>query len=392
MKVSILGFGTLVYFLTFATGVPIDNATFCKEVGQRMTPGELLGPRGLIAKIICPTLHGLSTPLDSKKEIESLSHDDLLSLYSTEMKQFGYLAYKAHPEIFGKVTGKYREDRIDLATKFQLPPVQSTETLSFQDEQFLRFPTLPQGSAPIAPYTINEENHEQDYTFDLASPYFVQPVPSFSEDNVKWVDIQSLSDKDLLNFSPMLLLSRYKRSVDAWTLNKEIYKRAQDIDFLTAAKRTVGVVAEFFPMYFATSLKLVGRPTFGSQNSVFSYNPQAIIEYLIIPNFYTALLLTRDKEAIIELTHEFKKYHRSGLNFLTLYIVACGLSDFHQELMYKMYCTAESDRGFRPLTVTGLDEQVKEVKDEHPLLEKFEGVVMAFQDSRMMYANITFEG
>ncbi|KAJ1948143.1 hypothetical protein IWQ62_006936, partial [Dispira parvispora] len=263
------------------------------------------------------------------------------------MKQFGYLAYKAHPEIFGKVTANYVEDRIVLASYFQLSPVRPTETLSFQDEQFARLPSLSQDSAPIAPYTINEEDLEQDYTFDLAGPYFVQPLPSFSEDNVKrqWVDIQSLSDKDLLNFSPMLLLSRYKRSVEAWTLNQEIYKRAQDIDFLAAIKRTVGVAAETFPMYFDTSLKL-GRPTLGLRNSVLSRNQQAITEYLIIPNFYTALLLTRDKEAIAELIHEFKKYPLYDVNVLILYVVARGLSDFHKNLAYNIYYTVESNSGY----------------------------------------------
>ncbi|KAJ1963520.1 hypothetical protein IWQ62_003185 [Dispira parvispora] len=315
MKVSILGFGTLVYFLTFATGVPIGNAAFCKEVGQRMTPGEL----------------------------------------------------------------------------------QPTETLSFQDEQFARLPSLPQDSAPIAPFRMYDTEYEQDPIFKFTEQHFVKLEPDFSKDNIKrqWVDIESLPDKDLLNFSPIMFLLRQKRFSEAWMLITGLHDRLGNVDFLVAAKRTLGVVAKAYPMYFDIPVNLVVTADTDFAEIVFNANLEVAIRHHITPNFYAALLYTRDYAAISGLANVLRADDKDGDPqgvCMLFYNAVSKFPGFNEEKAYELLTSMDTE-GNSPWTSTSdVERKMEWISDNLYYLEWFQNKTLEFESSRMLYANFTIEG
>ncbi|KAJ1950465.1 hypothetical protein IWQ62_006565, partial [Dispira parvispora] len=330
-------------------------------------------------------------------EIKSLTHDDILSLFSTEMKQFGYLVYENHMEIFEQETANYVEDRIVLASYFQLPPVQSTETLSFPGEQFAGLPSLSQDSAPIAPFIAYNIESEPRYTFEFTKEYFVKLEPGFSKDNIKrqLVDIENLSDKDLLDFSPMLLLSRYKRSAEAYMLIMDLHDRLWNVDFLTAAKRTLGVVAKAYPMYFDTTVKPFEPANANFPEIVFNNNLEVVIRHHILPNFYTALLYTRDYAAISGLAKVLCADDEDGGPqgvCMLFYNAVSRFPGFNKKKANEVLTSIVPKEKNPWKSTSKVDSAMEWISDNLYYMEGFQNKTLGFESSRIWYANFTIEG
>ncbi|KAJ1966668.1 hypothetical protein IWQ62_002321 [Dispira parvispora] len=266
MKVSILGWGVLAYLLALSPGLLANEDPVCQELREEMTTDELQSPRGLIAKIACPSLHTESNPLNATEKIQSLGHDELLSLCSTELSQLGYLIYQEHGSAISEETGSYKSDRLSLYFMYRLSPEMQTNELSFINEQYEKLETLPAGLTPVAP--IHAGRFHGNYANGLyySGEYLVQPTTGLPEDTVKlqWVDLHKLSSKELLDFSPMFFLAHHYRPQEALILIGELQVRSRDVDFVVAFNHALGVVAETYPMYFISPSVHYANVTFDS--------------------------------------------------------------------------------------------------------------------------------
>ncbi|KAJ1959625.1 hypothetical protein IWQ62_004535 [Dispira parvispora] len=172
----------------------------------------------------------MSATFDATKAIKSLSHDDLLTLFPAEVRQIGYLAYKTHEKICNYKTSSYRNERNFLYSTYQLSTATHRDGLSLSDDKLETFKSLTTEITPLTPNNGNTRSLGNSIGFGYSVDHFVHPVVSSLNNDVKrlMVDLEAMSDMDLLDFSPTFFLLRYKKPVEAWALIKEHYGRWKD--------------------------------------------------------------------------------------------------------------------------------------------------------------------
>ncbi|KAJ1965098.1 hypothetical protein IWQ62_002749 [Dispira parvispora] len=333
-----------------------------------------------------------SVPLDGKEVIKSLSHDSLLSLCSTEMKQLGYLVHQTHPDIFRKHTMEFKPERTDLYSKHRVSPDSQTNSLHFTDQKFKNLKSLPVDTYPIAPLNGNQHGMSDRYKFKFAVPHFVQLGIGLSNDSVngEWVNLQALSNKDLLNLSPAFFLLRHNRPIEAWTLTNELYLRSKNADFLAAVKRTLKVVSNAYPMYFSTEAPLVNSLSNTAGNSVLTNNLESAVDIVFKRNIVAGVLFTRKEEVISRLVGELSKSSQYEVEFTWLYKQASRLSGFDMKMIRRLITNARRIRG---QDNPDFDDQYLFRVDWGPnsVLHSLEDMVVKIQDSAIFYANVTIE-
>ncbi|KAJ1957621.1 hypothetical protein IWQ62_005048 [Dispira parvispora] len=385
MKVSTLGWGVLAYLLALSPGLQANEDPVCKELWEGLTAEELKSPRGVVAKIVCPSLRIEYTSLNTMNEIKSLNDDDLLSLCSTELRQLGYIIHQKHHMIVSDENNSYKSDRPALYSKYHLSPEVQTNGHPFTDEQYEKFKALPEDLSPIAPIREEWTNRQNLEGFDYSSQHFVRPMTDLPEDNVnrQWIDFDKLSSKELLDFSPILFLSRHNRSVEALVLNEELSSRSENVDFVVAFKRALGVIAETYHMYFAS---------FGDSDWL-SENLYIVVNYIFQPNVYIYLLYIRNEEAINNLIDGLSALH-------TLIDVLPKLETLSQRVPhFKDIVITRPGRNSR-LVISWTNSMEYKRGEYHSIgfgayrrgCDLFKDMVTEFQGPVMRYANVTFDG
>ncbi|KAJ1966667.1 hypothetical protein IWQ62_002320, partial [Dispira parvispora] len=131
---------------------------------------------------------------------------------------------------------------------------------------------------------------------------FVRPTAGLPKDTVKqqWIDLQQLSSKELLDFSPMFFLTRHDRPVEALILIGELSARSKDVDFVVAFNHALGVVTETYPMYFANDRRY----------DRLSSNLSEAVSYIFRPNVYLYVLSTRNQKVISNLINGLDEIHK----------------------------------------------------------------------------------
>ncbi|KAJ1953968.1 hypothetical protein IWQ62_005871 [Dispira parvispora] len=388
-----LGWGVLTYLLALSPGLLANDDPVCVELSQQLSVEELQSSRGLVAKIVCPSLRTESTPLDTISEIESLNHDDLLSLFSTELRQLGYLIYEKHHGTVVLERTVYKLGRLTLYSKYYLSPEAQANGLPFPDGQYEKFKTLPNGLLPVAPIHETWSNGVNPNGFYYSSQHFIQPTAGLPEVNVErqGIDLQQLSGKELLDFSPVFFLTRHGRPAEAILLTKNLYSRSDDADFLLSAKRALGVISEAYPMYFITTDAILAD-TFLGRNTPLGRNLERAMGYVFNYNIYVYVLSTRNDEVIANLINGLCNMGMIKDEFPAVYSVGSRLTDFNLEMVYDPLLNTEiHDEGAIFLHSSIIESALGDngASYNRETRDKYGGKVAEFENSKITYTNIT---
>ncbi|KAJ1953198.1 hypothetical protein IWQ62_006053 [Dispira parvispora] len=385
MKVSILGWGVLTYLLALSPGLLANEDPVCKELREAMTAEELQSPRGLIAKIVCPSLETESTPLNVNEVIEFINHDELLSLCSTELRQLGYLIYRKHHIAVREMKESYKRDRSTLYSKYHLSPEVQASSFPFTDERYDKLKTLPKALSPISPHDARRIHILRGSSFRYSIQHVVQPTTDLPEDAVKhqWIDLRKLSSKELLDFSPMIFLAHYNRPIEAVIFIRELYIRSTNNDFVVPVRDALGVVAETYPMYFVN----------GIFRSPFYVNLGNAISYIFKHNLYVYLLSTRNEEVIANLVNGLGTGYRLHNDIKALYMESLYLDNFDTELISR---PARNLGREKALAISTEDLEHADFKSSakkyQDICDRYGDMVADFLGPTKRYANVTFAG
>ncbi|KAJ1968672.1 hypothetical protein IWQ62_001095, partial [Dispira parvispora] len=285
---------------------------------------------------MCPSLETESTPLNVTEEIQSLNHDELLSLCSTELRQLAYVIYHKYPLSLRDERHLYKINRPILYSEYHLSREVKMNGLPSADEPYENLKILPKGLSPIAPiyerriYVLHESNSY------YSIPHFTRPTTGLPEENVKrqWVDLQQLPGKELLDFSPTFFLTRHNRPVEALILLQELSARSNNVDFVVSFKRALGVVAKIYPMYFVSD----------ADRDWLSVNLNEAIRYIFQHNLYVYVLSTHSEEVIANLVNGMGTVGRLKRVIRRLYMESLSLNNFDTEMISRPVRNLEMDK------------------------------------------------
>ncbi|KAJ1960737.1 hypothetical protein IWQ62_004113 [Dispira parvispora] len=262
--------------------------------------------------------------------------------------------------------------------------------------------------------------------FYYSSRHFVQPTTGLPKDTVnrQWIDLQQLSAKEFLDFSPIFFLSRHKRPAEALVLIEELSTRSENMDFVVAFNHALGVVTETYPMYFTTSVSIL-RPELGNGVTPLAGILRRARRNIFNHNLYVDLFSTGNKEVIDNLISELSKAGMFRAEFPQILIEAFNLEHFDLEMIKTsvrevrstMKSSVDLDHGTRldeggdyimydaDTEASQSDEEeydldqidnhntfLKNAADRHRIVcGIFSDMVVEFQDPEVHYANVTFE-
>ncbi|KAJ1955635.1 hypothetical protein IWQ62_005487 [Dispira parvispora] len=388
MRVSLLGLGTLAYWLALLPNVLANEPSVCSDFRREFSTEDLQSPRGLITKIMCPSLRDMSTTFDATKAIKSLSHDDLLTLFPAEVRQMGYLAYKTHR----RKTELYSNERVILYSRYQLSPATHRDGHSLSDEKLEKFKSLTIETTPLAPKNGNTPALRNSIGFGNAADHFVHPGVHSPDNGVKrlMVDLEATSDMDLLDFSPVFFLLRYKKPVEAWILIKELIMRGADLHFLVAVKRVLGVFYDAYPMYFTTSVNILSTIHRGIERPVLAENFEDATLRCIFPNFFKGVFRTGDEKLVKTLLEKIGTDGNRYVFFRIFYWAAMDNSYLDEAQARALISTEVT--WHTGMTGRMLKKTVSDVlRRREPNELKFDDMVTGVRNSKMTYANVTID-
>ncbi|KAJ1966937.1 hypothetical protein IWQ62_002154 [Dispira parvispora] len=306
------------------TWVDFDCAS--AEFENQLNVGPLYGtdssgpedfPRGLIAKIVCHSLRTESTPLNATEEIQSLGHEDLLSLCSTELRQLGDLIHQKH------------HTAIELENKDQV--------------------------------------------------------------NRQWIDLQKLSGKELLGFSPMFFLTRHDRPAEALLLTKTLHSRGDNVDFLLSANRALGVVAEAYPMYFTVNAPSPSDLSLGRENPL-GLNLKHAVSTVFNHNIYEYIFSTPNERVIFNLIIGLSMMGMLKDELTTIYMESkLSLSHIDEKISWLVRNLRATEKDLMSEDDLRISSFFSDSLFYQLGLSNFKNMVAKFQGSAMLYANVKFD-
>ncbi|KAJ1966571.1 hypothetical protein IWQ62_002388 [Dispira parvispora] len=392
MKVSILGWSVLTYLLAFSPGLLSNEDPVCQELREVMTAEELKSPHGLIAKIVCPSLETESTPLNAIEEIQSLGHDELLSLCSTELRQLGYMIGQKHQMAVRDMKESYKRGRPITYSIHHLSPEAQTSSFPFADERYEKLETLPIDLSPIAPIRELWITAPNFHGFYYSDQHFIQSTTGLPQSQMRrdLINLQQLSGKDLLDFSPMNFLSIYKRPKQAIDLTSEVYGRADEAEFHVAFRRALGVVAEAYPMYFITKVGDFIGSSWG-YTSPLAENIKRATRFIFNHNLYVGLLSIGDEGVISNLINELAATEKYWDELHYLFKEALTLPSFDPRFVFLslMYPEVYDESDVFDYIDAFKSQFGNETNSYRKACDKYGGMVAKFRNSKISYANIT---
>ncbi|KAJ1966950.1 hypothetical protein IWQ62_002146 [Dispira parvispora] len=276
--------------------------SFCNELSS--WPDEYLdSPRGLVAEFAC--LDDDAKDRDQVlEEFPLLSHEEYLSLFSNELKQFVYLIHKNEQNYLQSSYIQRQQGIVELAEKRN--PVVSPVPVNFGNRvvelagEQDKLQTLLQDNTPSAPVASPQLPVDIYSRYQFPVTEFVRFPGNIPEQNLQmsWLNFTQATDQQLLEVSPLTLLVKYHHFNQAFTMMEDLSEKLKDQDDIAKEYlKSLSAIPEIYPWYFRTD-NIPQSSRLIRYNIMWDNNFDMFLDDICYPLYHAVLSLREDIEDI----------------------------------------------------------------------------------------------